>query len=92
MPFGLRNAGQTFQRMMDEVLANVPHTFIYLDDVLVASPTVKAHKTDLKRVMDRLKQHGLVISKEKCQFFKSKVEFLGQLVSQAGIQPLPARE
>ena len=38
MPFGLKNLGQTFQRFMDDILAGIPHVFIYLDDVLVASP------------------------------------------------------
>ena len=40
MPFGLKNAGQTFQRFMDDILAGIPHVFIYLDDVLVTSSTV----------------------------------------------------
>ena len=40
MPFGLKNTGQTFQRFMDDILAGIPHVFIYLDDVLVTSSTV----------------------------------------------------
>ena len=47
IPFGLKNAGQTFQRFMDDILAGIPHVFFYLDDVLVASPTVAGHKRDL---------------------------------------------
>ena len=49
---------------MDEILAGIPHLFIYLDDVLVASLTVAEHKADLQRVMERLRQHRLFISKE----------------------------
>ena len=44
MHFGLKNAGQTFQRFMDDILAGIPHVLIYLDNVLVASPTVADHK------------------------------------------------
>ena len=91
MPFGLKNVGQTFQRFMDDILDGIPHMFIYLDDVLVASPTVAEHKKDLQRVMERLRQHGLVINDEKCQLFKPQVEFLGHLVDQSGIRLLPAK-
>jgi len=91
MPFGLRNAGQTFQRMMDDVLVDVPHTFSYMDDLLVASPTKTAHQADLHMVMAKLEEHGLVVNNEKCQFFKTSVEFLGHVVNKEGIQPPPAR-
>ena len=90
MPFGLKNAGQSFQRFMDDILAGIP-VFIYLDDVLMASPTVAKHKKDLQEVMERLQQDGLVIREEKCQLFKSQVEFLGHLVDPSGIRPLPAK-
>ena len=72
---------------MDNILAGIPHLFIYLDDVLVASPTVAEHKKDLHRVMERLRQHRLVINEEKCQRFK----FLGHLVDKSSIRPLPAK-
>ena len=90
MPFGLKNVGQTFQRFMDDILAGIPHVFIYLVDVLVASPTVAEHKKDLQRVMEALEKHGLVINGEKCQFHKSQVEFLGHLVDKSGIKQLTA--
>ena len=39
MPFGLKNSGQTFQRFVDDILAGFPHVFVYMDDILVASPS-----------------------------------------------------
>jgi Reverse transcriptase (RNA-dependent DNA polymerase) len=74
MPFGLRNAGQTFQRMMDDVMAGLPFCFIYLDDVLVASPDHAAHVQHLREVLQRLSDHGLVINAEKCQFGVGEID------------------
>ena len=51
MPFGLLNAGQTFQRLMDEVLAGLPLVFCYLDDVLIASASHKEHVAHLREVL-----------------------------------------
>ena len=65
MPFGLRNAGQTFQRMMDEILAGLGFCFVYLDDILVASRSVEEHEVHLREVLTRLQQHGLALNAEK---------------------------
>jgi Reverse transcriptase (RNA-dependent DNA polymerase) len=48
MPFGLKNAGMTFQRMMDQIFADIPYVFIYLDDVLVASRDIEEHQRHLR--------------------------------------------
>ena len=53
MPFGLRNAGQTFQRMIDQVLLDLPFVFTYLDDILVASSSPENHMHHLKEVFKR---------------------------------------
>ena len=72
---------------MDDILAGILHMFIYLDDILVVSPTMANYKKDLHRVMEKLR---LVIKEEKCWLFKPQVEFLGHLVDKSGIRPLPA--
>merc|ERR1711911_51101 len=87
-PFGLKNAGQDFQRLMDQILGDVPHTFVYLDDILIASSTLEEHLQDLERVFNILNQNGLVINRKKCVLGKSKVEFLGHEVDAQGIRPL----
>ncbi len=74
--------------MMDRVLAGLPFTYCYLDDLRVASPDLEAHKKHLRLVFERLRQYGLVINQEKCVFAVSSFEFLGHLVSAQGARPL----
>jgi hypothetical protein len=91
LPFGLRNAGSTFQRMMDRVLAGLPFVFVYLDDIIVASKTLEQHEKDVEEVFRRLRSAGLVINGEKCEFAVREVQFLGHHVTEEGIRPLPDR-
>ena len=88
MPFGLRNAGSTFQRMMDRLADGMDYCFTYLDDLLVASASMAQHTVHLRRVMERLRDFGLIINPSKCDFAKPNVTFLGHEVSAAGIAPL----
>ena len=88
MPFGLRNSGNTFQRLMDRVGMDLPFVFVYLDDVLIASPDLATHLVHLRRVLERLREFGLVYNPAKCIFAKPSVPFLGHEVSAAGIKPL----
>ena len=71
-PFGLRNAGQTFQRMMDQIFADLPYCFVYLDDILVASADHHQHTQHLREVLGKLEQQGLVLNAEKCVLGKSQ--------------------
>ena len=58
MPFGLKNAAQTFQRLMDTVCRGLDFVFVYLDDILVASTNQQQHSQNLRELFERLKQHG----------------------------------
>ena len=91
MPFGLRNAGQTFQRMIDQVLLGLPFVFTYLDDILVASSSPENHMHHLKEVFKRLSENSLIISLEKCVFGADQVDFLGHHISQQGCSPRKAK-
>ena len=87
MPFGLNNAAQSFQRLMDNVCQGLDFVFVYLDDILVASSTEAEHMVHLRQLFDQLKKHGLVINEEKCQFGRSNIEFLGHVISSRGALP-----
>ena len=91
MPFGLRNAGQSFQRLMDSVLQGLPRVFVYIDDILLASKTPKQHLEDLRKVFQRLKDNGLIIRPEKCVFGVPSLTFLGHQLSSDGTKPLPEK-
>ena len=91
MPFGLKNAAQAFQRLMDSTLAGLDFVFVYLDDILIASSSESEHKQHLRLLFDRLEEHGLVVKVEKCLFGVPEIDFLGHKVSSKGIRPLPSK-
>jgi hypothetical protein len=68
IPFGLQNAGSSFQWMMDRVLAGLPLAYCYLDDLRIVSPNLESHWQHLHLVLKRLRQFGLVINLQKCVF------------------------
>ncbi|GFU86747.1 hypothetical protein TNCV_2731801 [Trichonephila clavipes] len=91
MQFGLCNASSTFQRFIDEVTRDLPFVYAFVDDLLVASDNEPQHLEHLEILFSKLKEYGLCINVEKCQFGQSTIEFLGFKLSGEGIEPLPDR-
>lgn len=89
MTFGLRNAGQTFQRFIHEVLQGLDFAYAYIDDICIASSNDEEHNEHLRAVFTRLRDYGLQINLAKCQFGQRQIKFLGHLVSEKGTEPLP---
>jgi hypothetical protein len=89
MAFGLSNAAQTFQRLMDKLFRHLAFVFTYLDDHIIASRNMEEHLQHLEQFFTVLRDNGLTINPDKCTFAASSVKFLGHLVSADGIQPLP---
>ena len=88
MPFGLKNAAQAFQRLMDVVGRDLPFVFIYLDDILVASTSFEQHRQHLTQLFDTLEKFGLIVNPDKCLFAVDQLDFLGYQVTAAGLAPL----
>lgn len=87
MPFGLKNAPATYQRMMDTILKGCRNfTQCFIDDVIIFSRTFEEHVKHVKRVMQVLHEEGLMLRLVKCNFFMPEVEYLGHMVGGGGIR------
>ena len=91
MPFDLRNAAQTFQHFINEVLRGLDFVYAYIDDLLIASSSEAKHLQHLEILFNRLSQYDVIINPSKCLFRAASLDFLGYRVSAAGIAPLPAK-
>ena len=89
MTFGLRNAGATYQRMMDIVLSGLPpdRVIAYLDDIIIYSKNFEDHKRDVDSVLRKLEAAGISLRPEKCMFGSNKVNYLGYFMNEEGIRP-----
>ena len=85
MPFGLCNAGATFQRAMEKLLINLDFAGAYIDDIMVHSTTMEQHLIHLREVFSRLRASKLKAKISKCQFATKTAKFLGFIVSNGGI-------
>ena len=88
MPFGLRNATQTFLHFMDQVLHGLDFCYVYIDDV-ITSHTPEEHKEHLCLVLQHFDLYGIIINPTKCVLGVNELQFLGHHVTQYGLSPLP---
>lgn len=89
MPFGLKNAPASFQKLMNQVLAGTlgKYTHVYLDDIIVYSKTYDEHLIHLRIVFERLQEFGLKCASEKCKFGVKEIKYLGHIITHDGNQP-----
>ena len=89
MPFGLRNAPATFQRLMDTVLSGLKWKglLVYMDDIIIYSATPQEHLVTLADTLERLANAGLKINPSKTTLVCQEVNYLGHIISAEGIRP-----
>jgi cleavage and polyadenylation specificity factor subunit 1 len=87
MPFGLRNAGQTQQRHVDEVFQGLTFVFVFVDDIFIFSKDLDEHFRHLEIVFQRLRQYGMHVSFTKCEFLQTSIDFLGFNITAEGMRP-----
>ena len=88
MPFGLKNAGTTYQRLMTKIFKPLVGRAVevYIDDILVKSKTREEHTLHLQEVFYLLRKYDIKLNPSKCVFGVSAGKFLGFMVSQRGIE------
>ncbi|XP_050295859.1 uncharacterized protein LOC126735794 [Anthonomus grandis grandis] len=87
MPFGLTNAPAVWQRLIDSVIGVdlEPYVFVYLDDVIISTPSFEEHIRVLREVIQRIVKAGLTLNREKCTFCKPELKYLGYIVNSSGL-------
>ena len=90
MPFGMRNAASTFQRLMCQVLHNIGGCVVYLDDIVIYSDTWEEHMVILNEVLEAINGVNLVLNLRKCEFCKSQITYLGHKIGLGEIYPKEA--
>ena len=85
MPFGLCNAGATFQRVIEKVITGVDNTTAYIDDLLTYSTDFEHHLVHLKTLFERLKHANIKVKTAKCKIACNELMFLGYKISELGI-------
>lgn len=91
MPFGLKNAPSTFQRLMNKVLDGLEGCAAYLDDVVVFSDTWPQHMERLEKLFIKLATAELTVNLSKCEFAKATVQYLGKIVGKGVVRPVEAK-
>ena len=87
LPFGISSAPEFFQKRMSEILRGCEGVVGLIDDVLVHGRTEKEHHERLMAVLQRLKNEGVTLNKNKCIFYTNIIHFLGQKVDSDGVSP-----
>lgn len=93
MPFGLRNAPSTFQRLMNNVRREFLHKFcfVYMDDVVIFSKSLKEHLDHIRLIFLKLWEYNLKVQLDKSEFLSKDVAFLGHVITPDGIKPNPTK-
>jgi hypothetical protein len=94
MPMGLSNSPAVFQRAMNHVLRThikAGYCYVYLDDILIMSFSIKEHASHLDAVLTALRQHNIFCQLPKCDLALSELRYLGHLVNGAGVKPDPKK-
>ena len=91
MPFGLKNTGSTYQRMMTMVFESLlgKNIEVYIDDMVVKSKMVSKHLGDLQAIFEILRNYKLRLNASKCSFGVGLSKFLGYMVTHRGIKVNP---
>lgn len=93
MPFGLKNAPATFQRLMNSILSKFIGKIcvVYMDDILIFSSSLQEHINSLNKILRTLEEAGLKIQFDKCNFLKKETEYLGHILTRGGVKPNPKK-
>lgn len=91
LSFGIKTAPSEFNRIIDQILRDVPKAESYFDDIVVHGATIDECKANLRACLRQLQQYDLHLNLSKCKFFEKEIEFLGHSIQFNKIQKLSSK-
>ena len=85
--FGIASSPGVFQRIIDQLIQGIPRTVASLDNILISRRTMEEHNRNLNAIFTRLRDAGLHLKGNKCEFRKSSISYLGHRIDSEGIHP-----
>lgn len=86
LPYGITPASAIFEKNIEQLLQGCKGTANFLDDIIITGKTRTEHEENLKTVFLKLREAGLQLKKEKCEFFKEEISYLGYTISNKGLK------
>lgn len=90
MPYGLNSGSEVYQSTMEQLFSGYPCEIV-VDDILVTGRDLEEHDRNLKAVLDRAKEVGLRLNRNKCRFRQNQVSYVGHLMTDQGCKPDPEK-
>jgi predicted aspartyl protease len=91
LPFGISSAPEIFQREMQKALEGIEGVLCQMDDILIHTETEDHHASKVEEVLTRLALAGITLNEDKCEFFRTRVTFLGHVIDETGIHADPGK-
>ena len=91
LPFGISSAPEHFQKRMSTILDGLAGVLCLMDDILIFGKDQKEHDTRLTAALEKIQAAGVTLNKDKCEFNKTSLTFLGHTIDEKGISPDPQK-
>ena len=93
MPFGLKSALATFQRLIDITLTGLIGTelFVYLDGIVIFADTLEEHEKKFNNLIQRLRKANLHLQLDECEFLRPEIGYLGHIINKNLLRPDPKK-
>ncbi|XP_026742884.1 uncharacterized protein K02A2.6-like [Trichoplusia ni] len=90
-PYGLACVPEKFQKIMEETIRGIPGCVVFLDDICITGANNKEHISNLRAVLEKLREAGLTVKLSKCSFLQHSVNYLGYVIDKKGLRPDSAK-
>ena len=91
LPYGINSASKVFQKTVSSVVFDIEGSANSQDDIVIWEKTLVEHSNRLRKVLLKVRESGLRLNKNKCQFCKNSIVFLGHIISSEGIKVDPSK-